>query len=153
MKPFILFSILALAIGGHAKVTNGPSRYQLTDGWHKGNDGFMYRCSTEEKSFNAAQDTCKKWGGNLAMEKTQETRVYLSRMYSAKNIWCGVKRDMRTRGFSYITALVSRNPIGQRVDQARRIASATQDQITAGKLNPAPKRNSSFVKKRLTMDA
>merc|ERR1711970_884294 len=23
-------------------------------------------------------------------------------MYSAKNIWCGVKRDMRTRGFRYI---------------------------------------------------
>jgi len=110
MKPFILFSILALAIGGHAKVTNGPSCYQLTDGWHKGNDGFMYRCSTEEKSFNAAQDTCKKWGGNLAMEKTQETRVYLSRMYSAKNIWCGVKRDMRTRGFRYIDGTGIKKP-------------------------------------------
>merc|ERR1711970_1370016 len=102
MKPFILFSILALAIGGHAKVTNGPSCYQLTDGWTKGSDGYMYRLATELKSFPGAQDTCKKWGGNLVMGKTQETRAFILKMYKNNHFWIGVKRHMRTKGFKYV---------------------------------------------------
>lgn len=105
MRSFILLGLLALAVGGgYAKVTNAPSCYRLSNGgmWEKGSDGFMYRYSVEPKPFSEAQATCVKWGGNLVMEKTPETRVYVSKSYNARNIWCGVKKDLKRKGFVYV---------------------------------------------------
>ena len=76
--------------------------YSVSDGWVKGTDNFKYRCSMEENSFPEAQDTCKKWGGNLLMEKEGETRNFVLKMYSNKSIWIGVKRDKQTKKFMYV---------------------------------------------------
>ena len=62
----------------------------------------MYRLATKLKSFPEAQDTCKKWGGNLVMGKQPETRAFILKMYKNNHFWIGVKRDMKTRGFKYV---------------------------------------------------
>ena len=91
---------------GHPLPTFSPHIiiFPFTDGgmWEKGSDGFMYRYSVEPKPFSEAQATCVKWGGNLVMEKTPETRVYVSKSYNARNIWCGVKKDLKRKGFVYV---------------------------------------------------
>ncbi len=83
-------------LNANRKCKDGWSQFDLKDGHH---DCFLF--STEQKSFDGAEDYCKKQGGNLMSVASRHEQMFLTSLVRSTPVWIGLKKDANTQQWSW----------------------------------------------------